>query len=332
MSDLLQAIASGAQAGLGYQAIFFVLLAVGLNVHFGYSGLLNFGQIAFALLGAFGLAISVVRWGLPFWVGILVGIAASIVLAVLLGIPTLRLRADYLAIVTIAAAEILRLVFRSVGATSVTGGTRGLSGFNADFVDLAPWPGGRQYEFWGMRWSGAQLWLALVGWIVVLLCSLLVWSLMRSPWGRVVKAIREDEDAARSLGKNVYAYKMQALVLGGVIGTLGGSVYALGLGSVNPDQYQNANTFLAYTALILGGAARVWGPVVGGVILLFLVQFADTGLKALISNGVIPEGLLSQTDVAQLRFVLIGVGLMLLLVFRPQGIFGDRREVMLDAR
>jgi branched-chain amino acid transport system permease protein len=101
---------------------------------------------------------------------------------------------------------------------------------------------------------------------------------------------------------------------------------------VNPDQYQNANTFLAYTALILGGAARVWGPVVGGAILMFLIQFADTGLKALINNGIIPETLLSQTDVAQLRFVLIGVGLMALLVFRPQGIFGDRREVMLDAR
>jgi branched-chain amino acid transport system permease protein len=166
----------------------------------------------------------------------------------------------------------------------------------------------------------------------VALTSLLVWSLMRSPWGRVVKAIREDEDAARSLGKNVYAYKMQALVLGGVIGSLGGTVYALGLGSVNPDQYQNANTFLAYTALILGGAARIWGPILGGTILLFLVQFADTGLKALISNGIIPESLLSPTDVASLRFVLIGVGLMALLVFRPQGILGDRREVMLDAR
>jgi neutral amino acid transport system permease protein len=332
MTDLLNALTGGLQAALGYQAIFFVLLAVGLNVHFGYTGLLNFGQAAFALLGAFGLAVSVVRWGLPWWVGVLVGLVAAVVLAVLLGYPTLRLRADYLAIVTIAAAEILRLVFRSVWATPVTGGTRGLSGFNAGFVALAPWAGGRQYDFLGMRWSGAQLWLALVGWTLVALCSLLVWALVRSPWGRVVKAIREDEDAARSLGKNVYAYKMQALVLGGVIGALGGTVYALGLGSVNPDQYQNANTFLAYTALILGGAARVWGPVVGGAILLFLIQFADTGLKALINNGIIPETLLSPTDVAQLRFVLIGVGLMALLVFRPQGIFGDRREVMLDAR
>jgi len=332
MSELLDALSGGLQAALGYQAIFFVLLAVGLNVHFGYTGLLNFGQAGFALLGAFGLAVSVVRWDLPWWLGILIGLAAAFVLAVLLGIPTLRLRADYLAIVTIAAAEILRLVFRSVSATSITGGTRGLSGFNSDFVALAPWPPNSRYVFLGMNWSGAQLWLALVGWIVVALCSLLVWSLVRSPWGRVVKAIREDEDAARSLGKNVYAYKMQALILGGVIGALGGVVYALGLGSVNPDQYQNANTFLAYTALILGGAARILGPIVGGMILLFLVQFADTGLKALISNGIIPETLLSQTDVASLRFVLIGVGLMALLVFRPQGIFGDRREVMLDAR
>ena len=332
MSEFVDAITGGLQAALGYQAIFFILLAIGLNVHFGYTGLLNMGQTAFALLGAFGIAVSVVRWGLPFWVGILIGLAASVVLALLLGIPTLRLRADYLAIVTIAVAEILRLVFRSVGATAVTGGTRGLSGFNAGFVALAPWAGGRQYDILGTRWSGAQLWVALVGWLLVLLMSLLVWALMRSPWGRVVKAIREDEDAARSLGKNVFSYKMQALVLGGVIGSFGGTVYALGLGSVNPDQYQNGNTFLAYTALILGGAARIWGPVVGGALLLFLVQFADTALKALISNGIIPDTLLSQTDVAQLRFVLIGVGLMALLVFRPQGIFGDRREVMLDAR
>jgi neutral amino acid transport system permease protein len=155
---------------------------------------------------------------------------------------------------------------------------------------------------------------------------------MRSPWGRVVKAIREDEDAVRALGKNVYAYKMQALVLGGVFGALGGMVYAIGTGSANPDQYQNANTFLAYAALILGGAARVLGPVLGSMLLLFILQFADTLLRALISNGVIPEGLLSSTDVAQIRFVLVGLGLMLLLVFRPQGIFGDRREVMLDAR
>ena len=301
-------------------------------MHFGYTGLLNFGQIAFAMLGGFGIAISVAQWGLPFYVGVVIGLVASVVLALLLGLPTLRLRADYLAIVTIATAEGLRLVFRSVSATPVTGGTRGLSAFNGDFIALAPWDTQRRYDILGTAWSGAELWVALVGWILVVLSSLLVWQLMRSPWGRVVKAIREDEDAVRSLGKNVYAYKMQALVLGGVFGALGGMVYAVGTGSANPDQYQNANTFLAYAALILGGAARVLGPVLGSMLLLFILQFADTGLRALISNGVIPEELLSSTDVAQIRFVLVGIGLMLLLVFRPQGIFGDRREVMLDAR
>jgi neutral amino acid transport system permease protein len=332
MADLLNSLAVAGKSALGFQAIFFALLAIGINVQFGYAGLLNFGQIAFAMMGGFGIAISVSKWGLNFWVGVLVGVAAAVVLALLLGLPTLRLRADYLAIATIAAAEGLRLLFRSVSATPVTNGTRGLSGFNSDFIALAPWNTQQRYRILGTSWSGGELWVALVGWALVAIACVLVFLLMRSPWGRVLKSIREDEDAVRSLGKNVYVYKMQALVLGGVIGAFGGMVYAVGTGSAVPDQYQNANTFLAYAAVILGGAARVLGPVVGAMILLFILQFADTLLRTLISNGVIPEDLLSSTDVAQIRFILVGVGLMLLLIFRPQGIFGDRREVMLDAR
>ena len=332
MADLLAALAVALKAGLGFQAIFFSLLAIGLNVQFGYTGLLNFGQIAFAMVGAFGIAVSVTQWGLNFWVGVAIGLASAVVLALLLGLPTLRLRADYLAIATIATAEGLRLLFRSVSATSVTGGTRGLAAFNRDFVALAPWETSKRYRLLGTSWSGGELWVAVVGWTLVAIACLLVWSLMRAPWGRVVKSIREDEDAVRALGKNVYVYKMQALVLGGVLGAIGGMIYAIGTGSAIPDQYQNANTFLAYAALILGGAARVLGPVIGSMLLLFIIQFADTGLRTLIAKGVIPPGLLTATDVAQIRFVLVGLGLMLLLVFRPQGIFGDRREVMLDAR
>src|SRR5919107_2117225 len=257
---------------------------------------------------------------------------AAVFLALLLGLPTLRLRTDYLAIATIATAEGLRLLFRSVSATPVTNGTRGLSGFSGDFIALAPWDTSRRYRLLGTSWSGGELWVVLVGWIMVTLGCLLVWSLMRSPWGRVVKSIREDEDAVRALGKNVYAYKIQALVMGGVFGALGGMIYALGTASATPDQYQNANTFLAYAALILGGAARVLGTVIGAILLLFIIQFADTGLRSLIDAGIIPEGLLTSTDVAQIRFIIVGLGLMLLLIFRPQGIIGDRREVMLDAR
>src|SRR4028118_676543 len=108
MGDLLDALAVALKSGLGFQAIFFALLAIGINVQFGYAGLLNFGQIAFAMLGGFGIAISVSKWGIPFWAGVLVGLAAAVVLALLLGLPTLRLRTDYLAIATIAAAEARR--------------------------------------------------------------------------------------------------------------------------------------------------------------------------------------------------------------------------------
>src|ERR671920_1932903 len=159
MGELIDALAIALKAGLGFQAIFFCLLAIGINIQFGYAGLLNFGQIAFAMLGGYGIAISVSKWGLPFWVGVLVGLLAAVVLALLLGLPTLRLRADYLAIATIAAAEGLRLLFRSVSATSVTGGTRGLASFNRDFIALAPWETSKRYPLLGSTWSGAELWV-----------------------------------------------------------------------------------------------------------------------------------------------------------------------------
>src|SRR5215208_7572346 len=158
MGELYDAVAIALKAGIGFQAIFFALLAIGLNMHFGYTGLLNFGQIAFAMLGGFGIAVSVTNWGLPFWVGVLIGILAAVVLALLLGLPTLRLRADYLAIVTIAMAEGLRLLFRSVSATPITNGTRGLAAFNRDFIALAPWETSQRYRFLGTSWSGSELW------------------------------------------------------------------------------------------------------------------------------------------------------------------------------
>ena len=111
------------RALVGSEAIVFALAAIGLNVHFGYAGLLNFGQAAFLAVAAYGLATVVTTFGLPFWLGILVGFAGVVLLALLLGIPTLRLRADYLAIVTIAAAEIVRLIFRSVALRDTFGGS-----------------------------------------------------------------------------------------------------------------------------------------------------------------------------------------------------------------
>jgi len=242
----------------GPQAIVFALAAIGLNIHFGYTGLLNFGQAGFMAVGAYGLAVAMVRLDLPLVVGVAIGLIASLLLALVLGVPTLRLRADYLAIVTIAAAEILRLVFGAVETKEVFGGSNGLNGFTETWNNLNPYTGGLDIGI--ASWGRNDLWAMTVGWITVALCCLLVWALMRSPWGRVLRSIREDEDAVRSLGKNVFLYKMQALMLGGVIGGLGGIFYALKQASVVPSDYSTNLTFFAYTALLIGGAARVLGP------------------------------------------------------------------------
>jgi neutral amino acid transport system permease protein len=315
---------------IGATAIVYALAAIGLNVHFGYTGLLNFGQSAFLGVAAYGLAMSVATFGLPFWAGILVGLAGAVVLALLLGVPTLRLRADYLAIVTIAAAEIIRLLFRSVALSEWTGGSDGLQSFSEDFYAMNPLTAGIDLGL--IDFTSRELWIVLVGWILVAVSCLIVWLLMRSPWGRVLKAIREDEDAVRSLGKNVFSYKIQSLILGGVLGSLGGFVFALSRAAVQPDTYGTELTFFAYAILILGGAARVFGPVVGAMIFWFLLVFVDTLLKELIRIGAISESLMTVNQAGSVRFILVGVGLMLLLIFRPQGIFGDKKEVMLDAR
>lgn len=328
--DWSNILGDASRALIGSETVVFALAAIGLNVQFGYTGLLNFGQAAFLAVAAYGLATTVVTFGLPFWIGILVGFAGVIVLAVLLGVPTLRLRADYLAIVTIAASEIIRLIFRSVTLRDTFGGSGGISGFSNDFYELNPYDdrvGVGPFEF-GPR----DAWVLTVGWVLVILACLIVWALMRSPWGRVIKAIREDEDAVRSLGKNVYSYKMQSLIIGGLLGALGGFIFALAQAAVQPDLYSPNLTFFAYTILILGGAGRVLGPVVGAMIFWCLLQLTAGVLEGLVRTGAIPTWLMQSNDVGAVRFMLVGIALLLLLVFRPQGIFGDKREIALDAR
>jgi branched-chain amino acid transport system permease protein len=317
---------------VGPLAIFFTLLAIGLNIHFGYTGLLNFGQIGFALVGGYGMGISVHHFDLPLWAGVLVGIAAGVALALLLGLPTLRLRADYLAIVTIAAAEILRLITRSTSMTEFSGGTQGLTGYGGGFRELSPFDNGRFYEFSGVRFLGQDLWSMCVGWTVVGLSLLLVYLLVRSPWGRVLKAIREDEDAARALGKNVFAYKMQALLLGGVFGAVGGIVYALTIQSLTPEFYSPPLTFLAYVVLIIGGAGRVFGPAIGAMILVFVFSLTDNILRQATAGSHPLITFIQRQDIGAIRFILVGVALVLLVVFRPQGIFGKKEDLLLDAR
>ncbi|MEU8195974.1 branched-chain amino acid ABC transporter permease [Microbispora amethystogenes] len=318
------------KASIGLETVVYALAAIGVNIQFGYAGLLNFGQAAFLGVAAYGMAVTVATFHLPFWLGIAIGLAATVVLAFLLGIPTLRLRADYLAIVTIAAAEIVRLVFRSVKFSSVFGGSDGRQNFSGDFFAMNPYSPGT-YGIGPIGFNERVTWILTVGWVLIAICCGLVYLLMKSPWGRVLKAIREDEDAVRSLGKNVFSYKMQALVLGGLVGCLGGFLFALGQASVQPDLFSTEFTFYAYTIVILGGAARVFSPVVGAAIFWVLLVFVGNTLSEAVSAGMLPS-LFTVNNIGAVRFMLVGLGLMLLLIFRPQGIFGDKREIALDAR
>ncbi|MCU1636183.1 MAG: branched-chain amino acid transporter permease [Cryobacterium sp.] len=301
----------------------YALAALGLAVHFGYTGLLNFGQAGFMAIGAYGYAISTLTFGFPVWAAVLMGIGASVVFALILGVPTLRLRADYLAIVTIAAAEIVRLLFTTNTFEPVTGSANGLSGYKGGFAALNPIPEGT-YGFGPFENNAYDWWIRIVAWVLVILFSLFTWQIMRSPWGRVIKGIREDEDAVRALGKNVYSYKMQSLILGGVFGTIAGMIFILPR-AVVPSNYQTSLTFFIYAILLLGGAATILGPIIGSMIFWVLLSFFSGFIARAVEAGWLP--FMTSIQAGQLRFILVGVAIMLIVVFRPQGIFGNKKEL-----
>ena len=321
--DWLQILSNTASSIISPATLGYALAALGLAVHFGYAGLINMGIAGFMAIGAYGYAISVLSFGLEWWVAALVGLLASAVFALILGIPTLRLRGDYLAIVTIAAAEVVRLLFLTSAFDDVTGSADGLSGYHSSFRASNPIPQGT-YGFGPWTYTETGWWVRIMGILTLAFAALVVWMLMRSPWGRALKGIREDEDAVRALGKNVYAYKMQSLVLGGMLAAAGGIVYALP-SAVSPGVYVTSLTFFIWTALLLGGAATVFGPILGSLIFWALQTFLSNFLPALVTAGVLP--FMSQIQAGTLRFILVGVALMLLVIFMPQGILGNKKEL-----
>lgn len=306
----------------------YALAAIGLNVHYGMTGLINMGQAGFMLMGAYGFAVATV-YGVPVLGAAAIGLLAAAVFAVLLGIPTLTLRGDYLAIVTIAAAEIARLTMRSSSLAGLTGGNSGITGneFKGTFQSLCPLPDGSTTlgPFTYSNCLSNSWWLRIVGWTLVAVAVVVVWRWVRSPWGRVLSGIREDEDAVRSLGKNVYGMKMQALVLGGTLGALAGIVYVLP-SAVQADALGRTLTFNVWTILLLGGAATVFGPVLGSILLWTVLMLVKSTLREL------PADVVSGNQAEAFSWVLVGVTLMLLVIFRPQGLLGNRKEVAVGVR
>jgi ABC-type branched-subunit amino acid transport system permease subunit len=300
----------------------YAIMALGLYAQFSMAGLPNFGHVAFMAMAAYGMAILVVRLQAPLLLACAGGIVAAVVLAFIVGIPSVRLRADYLAIATVAASEVVR--YLAMNLPGLTGGPLGSIGM------LGP----GQVAMYNSAWLGFINRLTPAGslrdgtvaalvWALALLAILALWDLERSPWGRVLKAIREDEAAATAAGKNVFAFRMQALVVGAVLGGVAGELLALQIGVFSPDDYQPTLTFYAYLILILGGSNRIWAIPLGAV--LFSLLYSGTRFL-----NFFPLSLIDSGARAFLRLFLVGLLLVLFMAIRPQGILGNRRELLLE--
>ena len=321
----MSALASGEfWAFVGVVAGIYTILALGLQLQFGLTGLLNFGQVAFMAIGAYTMAILVVKEGLSMWLAAPAAVAVAAAAGLLLGIPSLRLRADYFAIVTIAFSEIVRYI--ATNEQALTGGSQGTialgsatqaSQYNAQWERFQTRVGD-----WLHIGSKDVTMLVLV-WAAALALLTVTWLAVRTPWGRVLRAIREDEDAAASLGKNVLAYKLQVLAIGSAFGGVAGLFYAWQFSFFSPDDFQPLLTFFAWMIVILGGLGRIWAVPVGAAVFGFL--FAGTRFL-----DFAPLSSLDSAERAYLRLIVIGLVIIGLVVFRPQGILGRRDEMVLE--
>ena len=243
--DIMTIISNAAGELIAPTTAAYVLAAIGLNIHFGMTGLMNMGQAGFMLFGAYGFAVTQ-SMGCNLFASVCAALALAVIYALLLGIPTLKLGPDYLAMVTLAAAEIIRIIGRSTAMTNLTGGSAGISpqDFTEKFEALSPLPdGSTTFLLWTYSNNIANSWwLRIVAWILVAIAAFLCWRWFHSPWGRMLKGIREDENAIRSLGKPVTKYKMESLILGGLFGAMAGIIFVLPR-SVQPDSLGRTVTF-----------------------------------------------------------------------------------------
>jgi neutral amino acid transport system permease protein len=356
----------------------FALFCLGLNLQWGFTGLINFGHVGFLTIGAYATVLLSLQ-GVPLIIAVMIGSALAALLGLLIGFSTLRLREDYLAIVTIGVSELLRLV--ALNEEWLTKGSFGVQGYPLPLANLQPnlfgkgimilllslltfftarklWLGlskqWREYKqikdksyqpqkpvtviIWGVVSTALVLLIYINGAIalynynykaglmllILAVLALAYWGLellVNSPWGRVLKAIREDEEIPKALGKNIFWYKLQALMLGGAIAGVAGSFYAWQLTTVYPNNFEPLVTFNAWTIVVLGGAGSNAGTIFGAVIF-----WAYDSL----TRFVLPQlGITDSTQSGALRIMVIGLILMILMMWRPQGILGKKEELTL---
>ncbi|MBD2596571.1 branched-chain amino acid ABC transporter permease [Nostoc spongiaeforme FACHB-130] len=368
---------------LAISTAIFALFGLGLNLQWGFTGLINFGHIAFMTLGAYTTVLLSLK-GVPLVLSAVIGAIVAALLGLMIGFATLRLREDYLAIVTIGTGELIRLVVNNqelpVGDTWVSGAF-GVQSYTIPFSTepnlvvrlimiglLTLLAAVTFFTLW--RWirtaqrllvadnakktSSKQELISRLGVGIVLglltaaiyisgviglynynpkaglmLLSLLVlafvfWRLeilVRSPWGRVLKAIREDEEVPKALGKNVFWYKIQSLMLGGAIAGVAGAFFAWQLSAIYPDNFQPQLTFDAWIMVILGGSGNNIGTILGAVI-----YFAYDAITREVLPRIIP---LDEARLGAFRIMVVGLILMVLMIWRPQGILGKKEELTL---
>jgi neutral amino acid transport system permease protein len=351
----------------------YALFSLGLNLQWGLTGLINFGHAAFLAIGAYTTVLLTLK-GVPLFLAALIGGALAALLGLLIGFSTLRLREDYLAIVTIGVSELVRLV--ALNEEWLTRGAFGVQDFPLPLATFRPtiatrwgmvalvtgvliialWRLGQAALKQGTGRSPSQqllplaftaaiaafgIWLysitatALLNYsadparngllfLVIVVLAVTFWALerlVRSPWGRVLKAIREDEEVAKALGKNVFAYKLQSFMLGGFIAGIAGAFFAWQVSTVYPTNFEPLITFNAWTIVVLGGAGNNAGTLLGAAIF-----WAYTALTRDLDK-VFP--FLAADQLGALRIMLIGLILMTLMVWRPQGLLGKRDELTL---
>lgn len=279
----------------------YALLALGLNVIWGMAGMINLGLAGFFALGAYASALATVALGLPIAIGILVAITSAALAGALLSRLTLNLRGDYLAIVTLGFGEVIRLI--AANEIWLTNGSDGISGIPGPFRgDLTPF-----------QFNALSSALLLIG---VALAWLLTERLRRSPYGRALRAIRDDETAAAVAGKPVRRYKVQAFAIGAGLLGLAGAAYAHFTSYVAPDIFRPLLTIYIFLALTAGGTGNTSGAVLGALLVMVILE-GSRFIEPLFHD-------LSGAQGAALREIIIGTALIVVMRIRPEGLLAER--------
>lgn len=310
---------------LSYFVFFSVIAGIygistlGLNLQWGFTGIMSVGVVGFFGVGAYAAAFitgpdypdAFGGFGMHPLVGYAGAMVVSGVVALVVGLPTIRLKHDFLAIGTFGIAVCIQLL--AMNWKSQTRGFDGLHSLPKPFTSFADTPFMANFYYLVM---------------VVLFIIILVWAMermVRSPWGRVLRAIREDEDAAAALGKNAFAFRLQTFVMGSMLMGLSGALYANFTGFVSPQDLLPIFTFQVFVMLIVGGSGNNYGALLGTVLIWALWTLTETALSA-----VLPPGL--QQQVSAIRVVLVGLILVLMLLYRPQGLLPEKQNVSREAR